>query len=125
MTSAIIVAAGSSRRMGFDKLFATLVDKPVIAHSIAAFEKCEEIADIIVVMQREKIPVFKKMVRAEQFRKVRKIITGGAHRHLSVWRGLRVVDAKTQFIAIHDGARPLTTPRLISDCLALARTTGA
>ena len=46
MVSAVIVAAGSSRRMGFDKLFATLRGKPLIAHSIAAFEQTAEIEEI-------------------------------------------------------------------------------
>ena len=39
MLSAIIVAAGSSQRMGFDKLFALLGDKPVVAHTLDAFEQ--------------------------------------------------------------------------------------
>lgn len=125
MTSAIIVAAGSSRRMGFDKLFAPLAGKTVIAHSVGAFEQCEEITGILIVTKREKMSALKKVVAEEGFKKVRKIITGGAERHLSVWRGLRAVSADAEFIAIHDGARPLTTPDLIRECLDLARETGA
>lgn len=125
MTTAIIVAAGSSRRMGFDKLLAPLAGRPVLAHSIAAFEKCADITDILVVTKREKVALVKKLVAAEGFGKVRKVMAGGEERHLSVWRGLRAVDAKADMIAIHDGARPLTTPALISECLALARETGA
>jgi 2-C-methyl-D-erythritol 4-phosphate cytidylyltransferase len=125
MTTAIIVAAGSSRRMGFDKLFAPLAGKPVVAHSISAFEQCEEIQDIIVVTKRDKIAALKKLCAAEHFAKVSKIITGGAERHISVWRGLRAVSASSELIAIHDGARPLTTPEVIRDCLEIARETGA
>ena len=125
MTTAIIVAAGSSRRMGFDKLLAPLAGRPVIVHSIHAFEQCGDIDDIIIITKREKIPSLKKLVATEGFGKVRKVMAGGEERHLSVWRGLRAVDAKAELIAIHDGARPLTMPALISECLALARETGA
>src|SRR5581483_672977 len=125
MTTAIIVAAGSSRRMGFDKLFAKLDGKPVISHSITAFEKCPDIDDIIIVTKRDTIPELKKLIAKEKFAKVSKVITGGAERHLSVWRGLKSVRADSQFVAIHDGARPLTTPQLISECIELARETGA
>ena len=125
MTTAIIVAAGSSRRMGFDKLFAPLAGRPVIAHSVSAFEQCADITEILIVTKREKIASLKKLMVAEAFTKVRRVMAGGEERHLSVWRGLRAVNAKTEMIAIHDGARPLTTPALISECLALARETGA
>ena len=56
MTSAIIVAAGSSRRMGFDKMFAELAGKPVIWHSLHAFEQTREIDEIVVVVKDEKAP---------------------------------------------------------------------
>ena len=47
MVSAIIVAAGSSQRMGFDKLWSLLGDKPVVAHSIDRFQRCDEIDEVI------------------------------------------------------------------------------
>jgi 2-C-methyl-D-erythritol 4-phosphate cytidylyltransferase len=125
MVSAVIVAAGSSRRMGFDKLFARLGGKPVVAHSIAAFEKSPEIGEIILVTQAEKKPLLEDLIRQEGWKKVTQIIEGGPERHLSVWRGLQAVDAKAGFVAIHDGARPLTTPGVIERCLALAREKGA
>jgi len=125
MVTAIIVAAGSSRRMGSDKLFAELCGKPVIAHSVAAFEASKEIHDIILVTRKDRIPEMQAMVKAGKFKKVRKIIAGGEERHYSVWNGLQEADAKTSYIAIHDGARPLVTPQIIHACLALARKDGA
>lgn len=125
MLTAIIVAAGSSRRMGFDKLFAPLAGKPVIAHSINAFEQCKEVKDIIIVTKEERIPEMEKLVAAKKFLKVHKIIAGGVERHFSVWNGLQAADSKSSYIAIHDGARPLTTPKLIRKCLALAVKEGA
>jgi 2-C-methyl-D-erythritol 4-phosphate cytidylyltransferase len=120
MTSVVIVAAGSSRRMGFDKLFALLAGTPVLLHSIEAFEKCPEIDEIVIVTQKDKISSLGALIQKSGFKKVTKLVAGGEERHLSVWNGLQVVNEKADFIAIHDGARPLTTPKLIRDCLKLA-----
>lgn len=125
MLTAIIVAAGSSRRMGFDKLFAPLSGRPVIAHSIAAFEECKEVKEIMIVAREDCIADMEKLVATQKFLKVKQIIGGGPERHFSVWKGLKALEAKNGYIAIHDGARPLTTPKLIRQCLALARKVGA
>ena len=125
MVSAVIVAAGSSRRMGFDKLFATLGGKPVIAHSIAAFEQAGEIADIVVVTRAGQMKRLEELIGCEGYTKVRRVVEGGTERHLSVWRGLQAVAGNASFVAIHDGARPLITPAVIGQCLELARRTGA
>jgi 2-C-methyl-D-erythritol 4-phosphate cytidylyltransferase len=126
MVSAIIVAAGSSRRMGFDKLFAPLAGKPVVWHSLKAFSDCSEVDEIIVVAKEDRIEEFEQLVRSETLSKARKIVAGGAERHLSVWNGLQAVSSKkSEFVAIHDGARPLTTPKLIHACLQMAEEFGA
>ena len=126
MNSAIIVAAGSSRRMGFDKVFATLLGKPVLYWSIAAFQECRDVDEIVIVTRADRVGDVEKLVVAEKLTKVRKVVEGGAERHLSVWNGLRVTGSEgCQFVAIHDAARPLVTPKLISDCIKLARQHGA
>jgi 2-C-methyl-D-erythritol 4-phosphate cytidylyltransferase len=126
MVSAIIVAAGSSRRMGFDKLFAPLGGKPVVWHSLHAFSESREVDEIIVVVREDRFRDFEVLLESGELPKVKKLIVGGAERHLSVWRGLQSVDTdRCQYVAIHDGARPLTTPKLIRDCLAMARHHGA
>jgi 2-C-methyl-D-erythritol 4-phosphate cytidylyltransferase len=126
MVSAIIVAAGSSRRMGFDKLFVPLAGRPVLWHSLRAFSDCDEIDEILVVAKEENVPEVEKLVRNGRFKKVESVIVGGPERHLSVWKGLEAVQsAGSEYVAIHDGARPLTTPKLIRDCLAMAREHGA
>jgi 2-C-methyl-D-erythritol 4-phosphate cytidylyltransferase len=111
--------------MGFDKLFASLGGKPVIAHSVAAFERTAEVGEIVLVTRTEQRERLRELIETEGWRKVRPLVEGGAERHLSVWRGLQGVDADAAYVAIHDGARPLTTPGMIQDCLALARQTGA
>lgn len=126
MTSAIIVAAGSSRRMGFDKIFATLHGKPVLYWSLAAFQECPVIDEIIIVTRGERMEEVRKLTRVEKLVKVNQVVEGGSERHLSVWNGLKAVRGEgSQFVAIHDGARPLVTPKVISDCLALAQKHGA
>ena len=126
MVSAIIVAAGSSRRMGFDKLFAPLAGKPVLWYSLNAFTECEDVDEILVITKEDRVAEVEQLVSDEEFAKVRKVLVGGAERHLSVWNGLKAVESHgCEFVAIHDGARPLTTPQLIHDCLKMAREHGS
>ncbi|MEQ1859157.1 MAG: 2-C-methyl-D-erythritol 4-phosphate cytidylyltransferase [Chthoniobacteraceae bacterium] len=126
MISAIIVAAGSSRRMGFDKMFTELAGKPVVWHSIKAFEDTSEVNEIVIVAREECVAEFQQLVKKSHFRKVKTVVPGGGERHISVWRGLQAVEsAGSEYVAIHDGARPLTTPTLIRECLAAAREHGA
>src|SRR5687767_3534071 len=126
MVSAIIVAAGSSRRMGFDKLFTPLAGKPVLWHSLNSFSRCREVGELLVVVREEQMDAVEKLVSTERLTKVTKVITGGAERHISVWNGLQAVESRgCEYVAIHDGARPLTTPELIKACLEVAEAHGA
>ena len=130
MLTAIIVAAGTSQRMGFDKLFADLGGRPVVAWSVAAFQACAEVDGIVLVTRPEKEPVFRELAQSEGWTKLRAILPGGAQRHLSVWNGLQTLSADEgtnagRYVAVHDGARPLVTPELIARCLDLARTASA
>jgi 2-C-methyl-D-erythritol 4-phosphate cytidylyltransferase len=113
MLSAIIVAAGDSRRMGFDKLFATIAGRPVIAHTIHAFERAGCVDEIIMVAREDRLAEIKKIVRDETLKKVRSIISGGKHRQDSVRAGLDHLEATARYVAIHDAARPLITAEQI------------
>ncbi len=124
MLTAIIVAGGSSQRMGFDKLFALLDGKPVVAHSIAAFEQTESVTGIIVVGRAERLAECEKIVETHCFRKVTAVIPGGARRQDSVSRGLAQLEAATKFVAVHDAARPLVRPELVERIFQLARAHG-
>ncbi|NNE91272.1 MAG: 2-C-methyl-D-erythritol 4-phosphate cytidylyltransferase [Verrucomicrobiales bacterium] len=123
--SAILVAAGSSRRMGFDKLGVELAGKPVLAWSIEAFESCPDISEIVVVASDERFGDLEKWQSSFGWKKVSRIVSGGAERHLSVWNGLEAIDAGSEFAAVHDGARPLIQPKAISLCLESAGQFGA
>jgi 2-C-methyl-D-erythritol 4-phosphate cytidylyltransferase len=113
MLTAIIVAAGESRRMGFDKLFATIADKPVIAHTIAAFQHTDSVSGIVIVAREDRHNEIRTIVRNEKFAKVRSVIPGGEQRQDSVRAGLDHLDSATRWVAVHDAARPLITPEQI------------
>src|SRR4029077_11726805 len=113
MLTAILVAAGSSQRMGFDKLFAAIAGKPVIAHTMRAFERANSVDGIVVVAREDRHDEIKTIVRDEKFQKVRSIIPGGKHRQDSVRAGLDRVGDETKYVAVHEAARPLITPEQI------------
>ena len=125
MLTAIIVAGGSSQRMGFDKLFALLGDRPVLAHTIDAFERTESVGEIVLVARAERVGEFEELVRQNDFKKVRRVVAGGKHRQDSVQAGLGAVEARANYIAVHDAARPLILPEQIERVFALAREHGA
>ena len=122
MLSAIIVAGGSSERMGFDKLFALVGGKPVIAHTIAAFEQTDCVDEIILVGRAESLGELQKIIGRPT--KVKEIIAGGAERSDSVRAGLDQVNPKSDFVAVHDAARPLVTPEKILRAFEACRTSG-
>src|SRR5215469_2962964 len=113
MLSAIIVAAGDSRRMGFDKLSATIAGRPVIAHTIHAFERADCVRKIIVVARKDRLDEIKAIGRCESFKKVQSIVRGGKHRQDSVRAGLDHLEADAKYVAVHDAARPLITTQQI------------
>ncbi len=121
MLTAIIVAAGDSRRMGFDKLFATIAGRPVIAHTIHAFERAACVDEIIVVARKDRHAEINTIVRDGNFKKVRSIIPGGKHRQDSVRGGLGHLGTTARYVAIHDAARPLITAEQIELVLEQCR----
>jgi 2-C-methyl-D-erythritol 4-phosphate cytidylyltransferase len=123
MLTAIIVAAGSSKRAGFDKLLAKIAGRPVIQHTLAAFEKATCVNDVLVV-SRETVAMRHFIVKTN-LRKVRRVVRGGTRRQDSVLAGLNALDNEVDFVAVHDAARPLITPRDIDRVFAAARKHGA
>jgi len=117
--SAVIVAAGSSSRMGGeDKIFLPISGIPVIARSLLAFENCGDISEIIVVTKESSAGKIWEIAEEHGIRKLVKIVPGGNTRAESVRSGVLAVSEKADFVAIHDGARPLVTPDDISRCAA-------
>lgn len=113
--SAILVAAGSSRRMGFDKLAAELAGVPVLRRTVEAFLAAESISEVIVVCPEERWPLLDG-----NFAKPVKRVDGGELRQDSVIAGLSALALESNFVAVHDGARPLISPEDIDACVAAA-----
>jgi len=122
----VIVAAGSSRRMGgVDKVFALLGGKPVLARVIDAFQRCKPIDQIVVVLSEQTLEQCRRLVAEQQgWSKVTDICPGGKRRQDSVVAGLGRL-SHCHWVVIHDGARPLLTEDLICQGLTEARETGA
>jgi len=125
MVSAIIVAGGSSQRMGFDKLEALLAGKEVLRHSIEAFENCNAVNEIYLVCPEQKREELDGWRGKYGFRKLRGVAIGGSERQDSVAQGIALLSPHSSIIAVHDGARPLITPSGVHDCLLAAKEYGA
>ena len=111
--SVVIVAAGSSERMGADKMLMTLGAKPVIIRTLMAFQQNPMVDDIVVVTRQEKIMGLADMIKLYDISKVTQVISGGATRMESALAGVSAVKEGAKLIAIHDGARPLVTQGVI------------
>lgn len=124
--SAVVVAAGSARRMeGIDKVLTPLGELPVLVHTLRVFQQCPDIAEIIVVTREDLMVEVGSICQDFALTKVRKVIKGGKERIHSVQAGLSEVREDAELIAIHDGARPLLPPDVLEEVLHRAAQTGA
>lgn len=124
--AAVIVAAGKASRMqGTDKIMADLAGEQLIVHTIRAFEQSEDIQEIILVTREDLLEGLSELCVAKKLTKVTKICKGGETRAESVQLGLDQVSKNCDFVAIHDGARPLVTPTVIHDAVRKAAKFGA
>jgi len=125
--TAIIPAGGAGHRMGLNipKQFYRLAGRPVLVHTLEAFHKVKAISDIIVVVPKDHISSTKEMVKEYDLNKVSAVIAGGKLRQDSVKAGLSQTPSNTEYVVVHDGARPLVSPSLIQSCLEAAQESGA
>ncbi len=124
--TAIIVAAGESRRMDAktNKQFLLIDDIPILAHTLFKFNDSQAIDSIIVVTKQDSILTVWDMVREFGVSKVTDVIPGGKTRGDSVKCGLSLVD-NNKLVAVHDGARPFVSPEKIDELVNAAITYGA
>lgn len=113
-TSAVIVCAGNSTRMGgVNKILLPLGERKVIGVTMQAFQKCDSITEIIIVAREDDIPAIQEEAKAAGISKLSACTTGGATRQESVINGIRKISKEAELIAVHDGARPLVKPEHI------------
>ena len=121
----IIVAAGSSERMGgVDKVFTPLGGKPLLAQVVDVFEACPSVHQTVIVVSKQNLERCRNLVAEEGWPKVSGVCEGGKRRQDSVAAGLKQLK-DCDWVIIHDGARPLVTKELIEEGLKAARETGA
>ena len=125
----IIVAAGSSTRMdGGDKQFADLNGEPVLGYSLRVFARCRHVAGIALVLSSDNLDRGRRLVSDSGLDDLVICVQGGERRQDSARIGLGALKssvAETEFIAVHDGARPFVDDSMIERGLATARVTGA
>lgn len=112
-TIGLIVAGGKSIRFGGEvpKQFRSIAGRPMLSWSIDSFERAGSIDDIVVVVAEEfMLHTTQKVIDPYNFEKIRKVVIGGESRRESVLNGLKALPGTTNFVAIHDGARPLIDP---------------
>lgn len=121
---ALIPAAGSGSRMqsSVKKQFMTIQGEPLLSHTLRVFNEHPLIDGIAIVTGLADIPEVQKI--ALPFQKVGMITGGGATRQESVYAGLQVMPADCDIVLIHDAARPMVTPELISDCIRCTEESG-
>jgi 2-C-methyl-D-erythritol 4-phosphate cytidylyltransferase len=128
MNTAIIVAAGSGTRFGSKtpKQFLEILGKPLIIHTLFAFENCPQVDAIVLVLSSDETANFLKIVGKYNIKKLVKIVSGGTSRAESVLRGFNAIrQTNAEIVAVHDGARPCVTSLEISQTLEKAKVTGA
>ena len=118
--SAVLVAAGASTRMGFDKLSFDLGGETVLHRSIRAFAQCPQVDEIVLVAGKNRAFV---EAQAADCKKPVQIVTGGATRAESAKNG--VLAARGTLVAVHDAARPFVSAAVIEAVLDAAKQCGA
>ena len=121
-TAAIIVAAGSGKRMGDGeaKQFLTIDGKTVLAHTLLAFQKSKYIDEIIIVAREGDEARVRSIAVSEGITKLSHVVMGGKERSDSVMNGMVAVEDRVKFVAIHDAARCLITPEQIRSVVMAA-----
>lgn len=122
--SAIILSAGKSTRMGYNKMMLSVGGKTVFERTVEAFEKSESVDEIIIAAPLEDVEMYSELVKKNGYAKVKKVVTGGSSRQKSVANALKAISENAEYIAVHDGARPLIEDRAIAEVFEAAVTYG-
>ena len=117
---AVILAGGSGTRLGGDrpKQFMEVAGKPVLAYSVEAFERCERVDEIVVVVPAVYLSEGEAMVASFGWKKVRKVLPGGAERYASSLAAIHACSGLEVNLIFHDAARPLVSDRIIREVIA-------
>lgn len=122
-TAVIVLAAGAGRRMGakVNKVFLDLAGVPVLLHSLQVFEQSAAVSQIIVAVAADEVEQVHKLIREGGISKAKTVVEGGSTRLRSVAAALPYVSCTADYVAIHDGARPLLCQEDFANVLAAAK----
>ena len=128
MISAIIVAAGKGIRMDdtVRKQYLLLAGRPILGHTLPAFDVCNLIDKIFLVVPEEDFEFCHKNILSPlNLQKKVGLVSGGTERQDSVYNGLLAIDNKGGIVVIHDGVRPFISPEQLAACINGAKEHGA
>jgi 2-C-methyl-D-erythritol 4-phosphate cytidylyltransferase len=123
--SAVVVAAGRSQRMGFDKLLTPLGGRPLLLHTLERLVVTQVPEEIILVIRPDRQAEMEAAIAPLSDRANIRFVAGGAQRQDSVQAGLRAVSDSSEYVMVHDAARPFVTKELIDVVLAAAKLSDA
>ncbi|WP_344895595.1 IspD/TarI family cytidylyltransferase, partial [Nonomuraea antimicrobica] len=120
----VLLAGGVGQRVGLGvpKQLIEVAGKTIIEHSLAVFEGAPEIDEIVVLMTPGYADRVREIVADGGYRKVSKVVEGGASRTESTWRALGALGAEECNVLLHDAVRPLLEPRIITECVRALET---
>ena len=122
----VVVAAGSASRMeGIDKIMTPLGGEPLVYHALVPFQESGLVDEIILVTREDKMVELGALCSRKGLDKVKRVVKGGDTRTESVWAGVKAVSQGTDFIAIHDGARPFVTTEIVEETIRAAKARSA
>jgi 2-C-methyl-D-erythritol 4-phosphate cytidylyltransferase len=122
--TALIPAAGMGRRMGraVAKQFLPLGDKPMLAHTLLAFQRSTDIDEIIPILSEDDMEhCLRDVIEAFHITKVKTLVVGGKERQDSVYNGIQKLEKDAVVVVVHDGVRPFVTSPMIKECVDHAR----
>jgi 2-C-methyl-D-erythritol 4-phosphate cytidylyltransferase len=126
-TVAVVLAGGTGQRFGGGqpKQLHTLAGKPLIEHSVAAFQAAPGVDEILLVLPAPFVPPVRDLLGAGQYPKVTGVIDGGVARADSTRCAIAALGPAECHVLLHDAARPLIDQQIIADCVAALRTSAA
>jgi len=124
--AAVVVAAGRSQRMGFDKLLTPLAGRALLLHTLDRLLQTGIPSEIILVIRPGSEEEMSAVIAPlDDDEGLIRLVPGGAQRQDSVQAGIRAVGDSADYVLVQDAARPFITRELIESVLATARLTGA
>jgi 2-C-methyl-D-erythritol 4-phosphate cytidylyltransferase len=124
MTTAIVLAAGAGSRMGGDvpKAFRLLSGKPLVCYSLSTLEACSSIDSVVLVAPATHMDTARGFTQTHK--KLHAVIAGGMRRQDSVLCSLEACPDGTEWVAIHDAARPFAWVDLFTQVIDAAKLHG-